>query len=779
MHEHDHKAHMKQPLLVLENLSKYYVNGKNVVAGLNKVNLNFCQGEFVAITGESGSGKSTLGHVLGGILSYEDGELLVEGTPTSHYDSADWERYRRDNIAFISQNYGILPGATVMDNVVSALRLTGMEKQDAYIQSQSILRQVELWPMRHRRAARLSSGQKQRLAIARALAKPCPILIADEPTGNLDPENSQKVIELLAKAAQERLVVLITHEYSECESYVTRHISLQDGVISGDAQIRPAAKPKQAAPARKRTRNLGLYSARLQLKSRPVWSTMVLLFFSLTAFAVFAFLGTFIVASDDTSTRIYESGAFANGDPRRIVAVRMDDQPMTDGDYETILALNHVEQLESYGYIADFCYAYVEGVDYTFHYSNHNYGSTIEPVYIETKNVEILTKDQFMQTVPVTNRKFLTAGRMPESFYEVVAVGSEELLDQVITVYIKDWARWARDAYIRMDVTVVGVTEQGSGLYFSDDVGAMLTIDLLGDVTTYMPASGEIYDSMEYINYFDAGTGNLFLLDQVPYENSQLRPMADDEIQIAFGLYSGYSQIYFTYNYFLMYESSFAPGYHVAGVHDSTYQGLYVVSENAFRQYLAEHLTARGNQVSITITDYAYTDRVLESLEEAGYYAVSPYVLGSTKVDSELADQRMQTLMICLLALLAVVALQFLLIRALFGMQTDSYRILSNIGLIWPGARASVLLQVLFFTIVGQTVGFGAICVLNNQGVEQIVNLTKYLDGAYWIVLAAVHLVSTQFAAAGVLGNLKKQVYPLSTRRVDLAPRKHSKEAAV
>ena len=229
---------MEKAILQLESVSKFYTSGQNVVVGLNSVTLAFHTGEFVAITGESGSGKSTLSHVLSGILPYESGEMYINGRPTSHYDGTDWERYRRDNISFISQNYGILPGATVLMNVVSALRLTGMDKIQAREAAQQILEQVGLWDLKKRRAAKLSSGQKQRLSIARALAKPAPILIADEPTGNLDPENSTKVIELLAQAAKTRLVLLVTHEYDEAKDHVTRHIRLQDGRVVMDASVR-------------------------------------------------------------------------------------------------------------------------------------------------------------------------------------------------------------------------------------------------------------------------------------------------------------------------------------------------------------------------------------------------------------------------------------------------------------------------------------------------------------------------------------------------------------
>ena len=206
--------------LKLQNVSKYYTSQNSVVMALADVNLSFSEGEFVAVTGENGSGKSTLANVIGGIIPYESGELYIMGQPTSHYDAADWERYRRDMISYISQDYGILPGNTVFENVESALVLSGTDRHEAKVRTREILRKVELLPYSRKRASKLSSGQKQRLAIARALAKPSKILIADEPTGNLDRENSDKVIRLLKEASEDRLVILITHEFDEAKDHI-------------------------------------------------------------------------------------------------------------------------------------------------------------------------------------------------------------------------------------------------------------------------------------------------------------------------------------------------------------------------------------------------------------------------------------------------------------------------------------------------------------------------------------------------------------------------------
>ncbi len=770
---------MAQPILSLPELSKCYVNGRNVVAGLNRITLSFEQGEFVAITGESGSGKSTLAHILGGILPYEDGELFIEGKPTSHFDGADWERYRAESVGFISQSYGILPGATVLENVVSALRLTGMEKSLARREAEKILEEVELLHLKNRRAAKLSSGQKQRLSIARALAKPSRILIADEPTGNLDPENSDKVVRLLAKAAQQRLVILITHDFHECRDFVTRHISLQDGKLIADARLRSAPEIPEAAPRPREHKDLSLYTARLQTKSRPMWAAVVLLFLTLTAFAVFAFLGSFIVALDDTHTRIYDSKAFLNGDPNRIVAVRGDLANMTQADYDKILAIPYVEQLEKFGYIADIYCAWEKGEDFVVNSVQNNMGTNRHPKYVYTPVIDVTTTEKFMQSVPLFGEEteFLTAGRLPQRYDEVVAVGDEDRLGEVITVYLQDEVTWST-GYITADVTVVGVTGQGQGLYFHDEMAQAITASYLGAEFTYVPMYEEVPSELVYENLRDTWSiyrygPNCppFRVDSSPAAGSTMKPLAGDEAYISFDVYVDQLLAAPGADYNALYSSGLATEdgtFHIAGIHQSTLSNVLAVSPDTFRTLMADQNIGNGNQVSITIRDYAYAQRVLEDLEEAGFVALSPYVLGSKQVDEELAAQRTQTLYICIGALIAILLLQTLVLRALFRMETESFRILSDMGLTCRTAQKSIFWQLLALTLGSQILALAGIFLCSNAGITQIVNVTKYLYGIWWIVICLVHLLSTALAAGVIAQGLRKRVYPRTAGYADL-----------
>lgn len=793
---------MAQELLTLQNLSKYYTSGQSVVMGLNGVTLSFRAGEFVALTGESGSGKSTLARVIAGILPYEGGELLVEGRPTSHYDGADWERYRAERISFISQSYDILPGCTVQRNVVSALRLTGMDKAQAARRTEEILRQVELWELKDRRAAKLSSGQKQRLSIARALAKPAPILVADEPTGNLDAENSAKVISLLAAAARERLVILITHEFDEAADCATRRITLRDGAVAADVALRPANGPeKLPAPARRAEkggkRGLSRYTARLQTASRPVWSAVMLVFFALTAFAVFAFLGTLAVNLDDSGTRLYDGTAFRNGSPTRIVAARADGGEMTEEDWAALLSVDHVEGLERYGCVTDFSYFYREDVDLSYHYVG--LGDATGNVSVIKREVTLIGDGLFMQTVPLlAEGDFLTAGRLPEGPYEVVAAGDGSLLGRRFPVYVQDLNNWNRTAYLLFTVEVVGVTGRGEGLYFSDQLGRSLTCCVMAEALdqysadlVFLPYEYEsmidrrLLDPPEGVRYdlpayyesepvlesgevtalypiFDGETGEPSLDENGEQEYAEITRMETDFLchQNAAG-----SATFFRVASMAIGDSYLFQGLDAAGSHPSTYLNALTVPEEAFDLLVG---WPAGDQVSLTIADFAYTQRVLDGVRELGYGALSPYVEGSTRQDPALAAERLQTLRVCLLALAAVLLLQVVVLRAMFGLETEEFRLLADLGLDRGTARRSVLWQILAFTAGGQALALAALLVCGGLGVERVVSILRYLPLPWALLLSAVHLAAGVLAGLWAASSVRRKVYPFTGHRPDL-----------
>lgn len=766
---------MGEELLRLENLSKFYTGNGSVVVGLDKLDLAFCRGEFVAITGESGSGKSTLSHVLGGILPYESGELYCGGKPTSHYDSVDWEHHRRDRVSFISQNYGILAGATVLTNVVSALRITGMEKQEAFTAAEGILRQVSLWELRSRRAAKLSSGQKQRLSIARALAKPAPILIADEPTGNLDPENSRMVLELLAQAAKERLVLLVTHEFPEAEPYVTRHVVLQDGRVVQDAPVRPPELPGELPQRQTNPRkNLAGFVARLQQKSRPVWTALVVLFFALTAFGVFAFLGTFIVDLDDTDTRSYDNSAFLNGNQNRIVVATLDGSPMTEADYQKLIAIPHVTMLEPNGYVTDVRYAYREGKDYQYTYTNLRYDFWGNPVGEghewdvdgDGRNVHITVSANapFLKTVPILpeGETLLAAGRLPENMFEAVAVARPDQIGNYAVVHLQD-TRWGSGQVITLAVEIVGVTDRGSGLYFHEDVGRLCQqsarFNIKQNIYLYVP--NENLDDETFLT-------NAALLDHLRL-SGMYQQFEGDPIIVNFRNPN--------------VEDPEAEGASIPLQLPQASEGMMESEEKAMQVNkqlctYAMEVSPRNfdlltwkpgsEQASITIADYAYTDRVVKAAQDMGYMAVSVYRLGATKLIPEKAQERSQTLKICALALLMVMALQVVLLRALYASQLGDYKLLGNMGLTCRLAMGSLWRQLAGQVLLGQLLAAVGIFLCARLRVDRILNVLRYLPIGYVALLLLIHIAVSAIGGLWVVKSLRSQVYPLAGRESDL-----------
>ena len=221
----------------LRKVSKFYTNKNTVSTGFSRVDLTLDMGEFVVITGESGSGKSTLLNVISGLDTYEEGEMFVCGEDTSGYRTEDYERYRKTFIGNIFQDFNLVNSYSVYQNIELAMLISGQTGREKRQRINELIDMVDLHKYRRTKASRLSGGQKQRVAIARALAKDAPIIVADEPTGNLDSESAAKVMETLARISKDKLVVIVTHNYEQAEPYVTRKITMHDGKIIEDKRV--------------------------------------------------------------------------------------------------------------------------------------------------------------------------------------------------------------------------------------------------------------------------------------------------------------------------------------------------------------------------------------------------------------------------------------------------------------------------------------------------------------------------------------------------------------
>lgn len=219
-------------MIKIENLKKVYISksGQRCNA-LNGVNITFPEKGMVFIVGQSGSGKSTLLNLLGGLDSVTEGEIHVDGIKMSEFKERDYDNYRKSYVGFVFQDYCLLENLTIYQNIRLGLDLQG--ELDSY-QVDSILRKVGLYGCGDRYPRELSGGQKQRVGLARALVKNPKLILADEPTGNLDSKISAQVLDLLKELSKSRLVVIISHNNNDANKYADRIIELDDGLVVSD-----------------------------------------------------------------------------------------------------------------------------------------------------------------------------------------------------------------------------------------------------------------------------------------------------------------------------------------------------------------------------------------------------------------------------------------------------------------------------------------------------------------------------------------------------------------
>ena len=221
-------------MLQLTDIVKTYKTGGSEVQALRGVSIAFRQNEFVSVLGPSGCGKTTLLNIIGGLDRYDSGDLAIVGRSTKEFKDADWDSYRNHSVGFVFQSYNLIPHQSVLSNVELALTLSGVSKSERRKRAREVLEKVGLGDQLSKKPNQLSGGQMQRVAIARALVNDPEILLADEPTGALDSQTSVQIMELLSKIAENRLVIMVTHNPELAEQYSTRIVRLLDGQVIDD-----------------------------------------------------------------------------------------------------------------------------------------------------------------------------------------------------------------------------------------------------------------------------------------------------------------------------------------------------------------------------------------------------------------------------------------------------------------------------------------------------------------------------------------------------------------
>lgn len=334
-------------MLKLKKVSKFYYSKGMVATGFTKVSLDFNIGEFIAITGESGSGKSTLLNVISGLDSYEEGEMYINGEETSHYTEKDYEIYRKKYIGNIFQNFNLITSYTVYQNVELVLLINGYKRKEVKQKVLDIIKEVGLTKYKNTKVSKLSGGQKQRVAIARCLAKETPVIIADEPTGNLDSKSAASVLKLLNEISKNKLVIVVTHNYDQVEDYVTRKITMHDGRVIEDTKLKETTSQENVRTAKYKETTI---PNKLRLGIRNTFNiipkfVLLLVVYLFIIFAVSGTYSSFQKGEYEESKDMYNSYFSSLNADKRILLKKENNAIFTDEDYDKIGKIKNVDYI--------------------------------------------------------------------------------------------------------------------------------------------------------------------------------------------------------------------------------------------------------------------------------------------------------------------------------------------------------------------------------------------------------------------------------------------------
>ena len=728
---------MQQVRIKLQNISKYYYSETAVTQALQGINLEFRMGEFVAITGESGSGKSTLLRIISGMDTFDDGELYVDGQPTFQYDEDDWEEYRRTKIGFVFQDYSLIGHYTAKENIVSALLIMGVPEKEAGDKAIHYLERVGLSAQRDQRASKLSSGQKQRLSIARALAKDTDIIVADEPTGNLDSETGAQIVKLLRDLSQDHLVIMVTHNYEQVEKYVTRKVRLHDGSLILDVsenmdtnqksevsenmdtdqksevsenmdtdqksevsentdtdqksemsenvdnnEKTSDGKKSESNEERLRDRTIGRIFVRMNAVRQPEKIALFMGFFLAAAIVSFLFIGQLLMNADDIYTKKYSATSFARKDDKRISIRRKDQKFMTKKDIDQLTKMKHVVSVDQYDIVNDVNYYFEEGKDYRQEYGYNRMSTSNEGGLYDSQNVEYVKKDQYMRSSSCLKKSDLVKGSLPKKIDEVVLYdrGKYKVGDTITFFYTSDVLWSSTENYIQRKMKVSGLLKnKDKQVYFSPEICTMLQSTVTGGKVFYEYAYNQQLGKYQGQATLWPIVGDIVKKDNElcvsgAYEAAVYRAEDNDLTLLD---QSGLLHIDQYDKDMKSKDVKQIENVETGEKRNGCGANFAEVSQNIYEKYYR----TESRQASVYITSYAKMDHVLKALDKAGYEAVSTLRFGADEYDSDLVQERLRTIGIAVAILLVMMAAEILILRSIFKIQIKDQKILKFMGM--------------------------------------------------------------------------------------------------
>ncbi len=730
-------------MIQLKNVSKFYYSKGMIASGISKVNLTLDKGEFVVITGESGSGKSTLLNVISGLDSYEEGEMYIDGKETSHYLASDFEEYRKKYIGNIFQHFNLVNSYTVYQNVELILRINGYSKADTKKRVTEILQRVGLSAYAKTKVSKLSGGQKQRVSIARALAKDTDIIVADEPTGNLDSASAAGIVELLSAISRDKLVIVVTHNFEQFEAYATRKIKMYDGKVVEDEKVTQPVRTAGESSALSFSATAGRASGRISVPSKirlglrntfnivPKF-LLLLVVFLFVVVAVTSEYTSFQHNKEENSNLGYNS-YFNNFSPDRVVLKKSDGSQFTEDDLKAIRQIDNIKSVAACDVLLDSLVSIEEGD---------------------------ISYEAFPRPVSEFTGK-LVDGRLPQTDNEVVLTGDkddyyftdemrQELLDKDFKVYVSE----NKEVTVRIVGLAYKTYNQNSYVYGGDlfvsdslledmlentySVNSTVTTTINGKAqeaaegsATYrvVPSSkvaqGTAVASEEINNFYEKGKAKeqtiSVAVKNIYYTESINLKVADVYTKKTFEKLTGSKD----------FESNNGSIY----INPADYRSLF----------------GKGNyQATVYVKDLKDLNATKEALQTMGFKTLAMKDAMVNYVDSVVSIIQVPIAVIIIIALFFIA---YFVIRLILRSRVSYFSILRMLGLARKNIRR--ILDVEMFTVINIAFAlFLAVVILVNTGiihVEYIRTLVEYLKVTDYVILYAIlvlmgYLISGKFA---------------------------------
>jgi len=685
-------------MIKLINVSKFYQTENQIAQGLRKVNLEIGLNEFVAITGESGSGKSTLLNVISGIDTYEEGEMLIDGEETSSFTKTEWEEYRRNFVGFVFQNYNLIDSYTVLENVEAAMILMNYSEETRRQRALEIIARVGLSNHLHQKASKLSGGQKQRVVIARALAKDTPIIACDEPTGNLDSESGKQIIALLKEISENKLVLIVTHDFSEVEKVATRKIRMFDGEIVEDIVLSPTKPQDLKSTIQEPHHHLKdvLLMALRNIKSTPRRTIFTIFFLLISSMILSAEFGSFI---NSTTNNQNVNTYYPNSMECRVDVVNKNKAPFTQEAIADVLSVEGVKTYSQYDLALD--------CQLDFYISSEEFYNAPE------------IKGTLLPSTIISESE-LSYGHLPEIENEVVVITStSRSLDDVQRLVTGTFSGSATYGFYRyynnVNLKIAGILEcsklglDGSANYL------IVHDDMLSKINQNMMIITMADFSINYTSNLQPATTSAEILanDYLYHANPIIVPV-DDVAENVINYYAfevlehgAYDASLTRTQYYdtLTYDNLTMNVMELSSISESIYPYGYIeVNESVYNELIHFELY----QFSVFTESVSLSDSVASMLNYKGYSAF--YIAGAETNQLTAIIVLLSTFVLLLgliVSFIVIFFITYLILRRISVTKKKDYLILRSIG-----ASHSFISQLILAENVILSVSSSVLCIL-------------------------------------------------------------------